>query len=475
MILRLKAFMFFLILIGLIASFYMPGINIRVRAEIYANTCSPYSIDWSGTSILVRRLMDDGFRVIIANNVGDFYKELIRGGLLLIVAPDKNISSTDLDLDLIRRLVFNNTISIAVFDENTTSNALLSMFGVVIDGRMILDPTLPQHQYPLTIIKVPDNGIKYVRLNWASYIHLINTSMYYEVFAETYGVLDLNNNGEIDDNERETLHTWVSGTILYSPNTKPAILVMSDSSPLINSEMSRNFTVSMAMYKYIEKLASNKDKRIIIPNFLYRKKSITRIVPFHSSILFLLLAGYTKNIENKLDAVYTSYPFLEPLTLIALILLLMVVFKSLTGIEKLGEYKITPTREYKIIIESLITTNILDKKVLKHKEKILITNYWKILCESYKYVKNIDLENIVSTGNFEILTSLGLIGKKNYKKLYWLYKIYLKSTGRRRLPIIINWKRTLFRYVHIVEEFLNIIGYTIFRREGFKDAKYILK
>jgi hypothetical protein len=51
----------------------------------------------------------------------------------------------------------------------------------------------------------------------------------------------------------------------------------------------------------------------------------------------------------------------------------------------------------------------------------------------------------------------------------------LKSTGRRRLPIIINWRRTLFRYARVVEEFLNIIGYTIFRREGFKDAKYILK
>jgi hypothetical protein len=473
--LRLKAFIFFLILIGLIASFYMPGINIRVRAEIYANTCSPYSIDWSGTSILVKRLINDGFKVIIVNNVADFYKETARGGLLLIIAPDKNISSMDLDLYFLRKLVFNNTINIAVFDENTTSNALLSMFGAVIDGRMILDPMLPQHQYPLTIIKVPGDDIRYVRLNWASYIHIANKSIYYEVFAETFGALDLNNNGEIDDNERETLHTWMSGAIIYPSNTKSAILIMSDSSPLINSEMGRNFTVSIAMYKYIEKLALNKGRRIIIPNFLYRKKSITKIVPFHSSILFLLIAGYTKNIEDRLDTVYTNYSFLEPLTMIALILLLMVIFKSLTGIERLSEYNITPTKEYRIIIESLITTNILDKKVLRHKEKILIANYWRILCESYKYVKNIDLENIISAGNYEALTNLGLIDRKSYRKLYWLYRIYLKSIDKRKLPIIISWRRTLFKYVHIVEEFLNIIGYTIFRREGFKDAKYILK
>ncbi|ABN69550.1 hypothetical protein Smar_0439 [Staphylothermus marinus F1] len=481
---RLKLFTVFLLIIGLLAAFYIPGIAIKVETALYVGTCSPLSFDWSGTSILVQRLRNEGYHVIIVNNNDELINELSKGGLLLIIGPDKSVSADNTDLDLIEKYFLDGKINIAVLDENTTSNNLLHRFNIHVNGTMILDTMLTQDpQYPFTIIKTLDNETKYVRLNWASFIvndTKINRPV--DIVSITYGILDLNSNGKIDDEEiayflktrgNTSFNGWITGIIIVYPSSK--LFVMSDSSPLINTELGRNLTVSQIVYNYVKKLSDEKGKRVIIPNYLYRRKSIQQTIPFHSSILFLLFANFLEQADQFIDAYISQYSILGPLILLLTILGLIGLMKSVSNLKKLAEFKHEKVREYKIIIETIITANLLDKKFLKNKEKILIKRYWELLRQAFIIVKNFDLEEVLASKSYNKLRVLGIVDQKKFKKLLWMYRIYLKINGKSHLPIVFNWRKTMIKYVLLVEDLLNLLGYTIFRKEGFRDAKYLIK
>ncbi|ADI31498.1 DUF4350 domain-containing protein [Staphylothermus hellenicus] len=481
---RLKLFIIFLLIIGLLAAFYIPGITIKVEASLYVGTCSPLSLDWSGTSILVQRLRNEGYNVVIVNKNSELINELNRGGLLLIIGPDKSLSANNTDLDLIEKYFLNGKINIAVLDENITSNNLLHRFHIHVNGTMILDMMLTQDpQYPLTIIKSLDNETKYVRLNWASFIvndTRINRPV--NIISITYGILDLNSNGKIDDEEiayfiktreKTGFNEWITGIIIVYPRSK--LFVMSDSSPLINTELGRNLTVSEIIYNYVKQLSDEKSKRVIIPNYLYRRKNIQQTIPFHSSILFLLFANFLEQADQFIDAIISQYSILGPIALLLTILGLIGLMKSVFDLKELVEFKHEKVREYKIIIETIITANLLDKKFLKNREKILIKRYWKLLRQAFIIVKNFDLEEVLASKSYDKLRLLGIVDRKKFKKLLWLYRVYLKINGKSRLPIVFNWRRTMIKYVLLVEDLLNLLGYTILKKEGFRDAKYLIK
>ena len=165
---RLYLFIFFLIIIAILSTFYMPASLLKVEASIYNNTASPYCIDWMGTNMFVEELKNNNITVDIVDEPSNLENSLKKGGLIVVIAPDKPIPINE--SLLIKKYLDNGTISIAVFDENITSNNLLEQLGIAIDGRLLLDPYTPNSPYyPITEINLSNfSGI--VRLNWASYI-----------------------------------------------------------------------------------------------------------------------------------------------------------------------------------------------------------------------------------------------------------------------------------------------------------------
>ncbi len=473
---RLYLFIFFLIIIAILSTFYMPASLLKVEASIYNNTASPYCIDWMGTNMFVEELKNNNVTVDIVDEPSDLENSLKRGGLIVIIAPDKPIPINE--SLLIKKYLDNGTISIAVFDENITSNNLLEQLGIRIDGRLLLDPYTPNSPYyPITEINLSNfSGI--VRLNWASYIRrTISSQQYYVIiFSKTLGVVDLNNNGRLDPDEISSSNTkkeYITGIIIKTRNS--TVVVFSDSYPLINSAFIHNYTLSKTMTQYLIELAREKNDRIIIPNYYYRSTSISVNIPFHFSILLLFFANTLHYFDNLIEKyIYSSnYLYLGFFTVV--ILTITLLLRSIIGIKSIAELRATSLIEQGIVIETLAAKNLRDKNVLKKREKQIITNTWRILKNTYIQLRNIDIEDCVSKKNYNLLIELGILGEQDIKHLEKLYKIYLKAIGKKKLPIIFNWRKTVFKYIMTTEYFLNKIGCSIIRKKGYKDAAYLVK
>ncbi len=476
---RLYLFIFFLVIIAILSTFYMPASLLKVEASIYNNTASPYCIDWMGTNIFVEKLRNNNITVDIVEKPNDLENSLKKGGLVVIIAPDKPIPLNE--SLAIKEFFENGTVDIAVFDENTTSNNLLDQFGVVIDGRLVLDPYTPNSPYyPITQINLSNfSGI--VRLNWASYIERTTTSRQYNflVFSKTLGIIDFNNNGRLDPSEVSVVSIptvkkeYITGIIIRARNS--TMLVFSDSYPLINSAFLHNYTLSRIMTQYLIELAKEKNARVIIPNYHYRATSISVSIPFHFSMLLLLFADMLHYLDDIIGKyVYsTNYLYLGFFTIVVLAITLLL--RTILGIKNIAELRTTSLIEQGILIETLAAKNLREKGVLKKREKQIIINTWMILKNTYLQLRNIDIEDCVSRKNYKLLIELRIIREQDIKHLEKLYKIYLKAIGKKKLPIIFNWRKTVFKYIMTTEYFLNKIGCSIIRKKGYKDAAYLIK
>ncbi|MCD6301107.1 MAG: DUF4350 domain-containing protein [Staphylothermus sp.] len=473
---RLFLFLFFLIIIAVLSTFYVPASLLRIEASIYNNTASPYCIDWMGTSIFVNILKNNNITVDIVDNPSDLEDSLKIGGLVIVIAPDRLIS--DNDSILIKKYFDNGTISIAVFDENITSNNLLKLLGVKIDGRLLLDPYTPDSPYyPISEINL--TGFRaFVRLNWASYIQRMTAPNLYDVivFSKTMGVVDRNNNGVLDPDEisdSNAIKTYTTGVIMETRNS--TIMIFSDSYPLINSAFIHNYTLTNTIMYYLIEIAREKNGRVIFPNYYYRTTSIEATVPFHFSTLLLLFANLLHYLDNFLNnIIYSSnYIYIGFLTL--MVLAITFLLRNILGITSVAEYKSTSLIEQGILVETLATKNLRNKNVLEKREKTIILNTWRILKNAYTLLRNIDIEECISRKNYKLLIELRILDEHDFKQLEKLYKIYLKAAGKKRLPIIFNWRKTVFKYIAVTEYFLNKIGCSLIRKKGYKDAAYLVK
>ncbi len=465
---RLGVLLFFLIIIGLLASFYSPALMAKVKTYIYKDTASPYNIEWSGTSILVKYLRKNGFEVIITENDTSLHRELSKGGLLLIIAPDTMFKNNT--LSLINKLIGNGTINLAVFDENTTSNNLIEKYGVEIMGKAVLDPFNPyKPYYPRDLIYSRSNETIIYRLNWGSPLNITRATYSMAIFSITYGVLDVNDNGKLDD---LTFGAYVTGVIIDTGSSQ--ILVFGDSYPLTNDAFIRNVSATRVLLDYISWLAKMKGNRIIIPNQLYQAKPLTIQTPFHVSILFLVLAHYLEKADQFIDKLFSTFQYIELATVLASFLAFLALLKYLFGLKSIIEYKVGPIKRYQFLIGSTITRSVTDKNVVGGKEKTLITKYWEILSNTYKSLKNIDLDKIIGEKNYELLVKYGF-DKKDLKNITWLYRIRVKAEKKTFLPIIISWRHVLFKYVSLTENYLNKLGYTMMNKRGYRDVTSIIK
>ena len=146
------------------------------------------------------------------------------------------------------------------------------------------------------------------------------------VFSITYGVLDVNDNGKLDD---LTFGAYITGVIIDTGSSQ--ILVFGDSYPLTNDAFIRNVSATRVLLDYISWLARMKGNRIIIPNQLYQAKPLTIQTPFHVSILFLVLAHYLEKADQFIDKLFSTFQYIELATVLASFLAFLALLKYSNG------------------------------------------------------------------------------------------------------------------------------------------------
>ncbi|MET1160868.1 MAG: DUF4350 domain-containing protein [Thermoprotei archaeon] len=463
---NLRTFAILLLVIGLIASFYSPLLLYRITVRAYDDTSSPYCMNWMGTSLLVKILEDKGFRVIIADSPREFIEEVMRGGLILLIAPNKGFTN---ETAIIVELLERGIVNLAVFDENTTLNSLLEHLGVRIIGKAVLDPFNPTTPYyPLASIKAINGTSYFYRLNWGSVLNYTIIKNYnYTVISVAFGVLDINDNGLLDD---IAIGTYNIGLLITSGHSE--VLVLGDSFPLLNTAIIKNLTITKIMLDYIGLLAKN--NRIIIPNYLYTPKSISQIVPFHVVVLYALAVEYLKKIDGFINTHVLQNPYLSLALLASVVIVLAGIMRYILGLTSFAEYSFSKQYEYRLLVKSLITENLLDKRILKGREKELVKTFWNILVVFYRRVLGLDLNEILSSRREELLIRLGYTAKE-LKRMRWAYSMYLKASENTLLPIVLSWRRALLKFIENIELFLNKHGYTLMSRSGFRDVYRVLK
>lgn len=476
---RLRLFLVILLIIGFLATFYTPGIAIKVSTALYARSASPLNFNWTGTSFLVSVLEDDGYDVVIINTTEMLSTEVEKGGVVLLIAPD-HVIDDKYGRDIIVNGLANGNISLAVFDENTTSNPVLSPFGVVVDGRALFDANPNAPQYPLATVNGPEDNTIVVRLNWASVIRFTNRSGFHvriTSFAWGLGVLDYNDNGRLDELELQEYNRYIVG-VMIDLNNGSRIMVFTDSFPVLNVALTRNYTLSGPMIEYIERLADEKNKRVIIPNFVYRKNVFSITVPFHVSILYIFFASYMNSLDKIIDSYISTNIMLRSILTLLLIVGIGLILRSLLRITNYKEYEATPVDEVVFFAETPITESLLKGRSPPGTEKQYIQAYWRILSSAYEKILGIKLNDVLDKPDeiAKLASTIGMDSEELMRRLKWLSRIYLKASGKKvLLPIVISWKRTLKKYVEQTDLLLNRIGYTLTRRAEYRDVLYLLK
>ncbi|MEM0380265.1 MAG: hypothetical protein QXP71_02930 [Desulfurococcaceae archaeon] len=469
---RFKIFLLLLTIIAIVATFYVPPAILNILVRSYKDTASPYNIGWNGTASLLF-ILDayPGIDIIIVNNDDELIRELEKNGLLLLVSPDYSFNE---DIcDRIEKLYRSGFINIAVFDENITLNNLLSRFGLRIVGKAVLETVVKSEPYyPYATIIDLNNTIHVFRLNIGSPVQYSVSIENIKILSTSYGLLDENNNGRQDDN---VIGNFTIGVLLNED--KGYILVFGDSYPLTNSGLSLNLTVSRVLIEYIVHLAYLKNNRIIIPNYLYRQTTIGfRDAVVHPSLFFIALANGLRNFDIYLTSVLSKFPLTILLFLITIISIIFFnrLFRYIMGIGEIQEYRLTRVKRYHYVVGSIITRDLWSKEIIGGLEKELVLKYWSTLVATYKTIKNIDLNDVLVLKNNDLLIRIGF-NKEQIKKLYWMKRIVDKITDRKRFPIIINWKSVVKDFIIYLEDFLNILGYTIMNKSGFRNVSSIIK
>lgn len=458
--------MFLLTLIGLVASFYSPPVIFRLKTKVYMNTYSPYCMNWTGTYLLRNLLENKSIKVQVVENASDLKKTVNEGGLILIIAPDKQLD--DETVEYIYNGFINGTINVAVFDENTTSNKLLEKFNISIDGRAVFHLFDPKYQYPEATLYSLNGSSYIVRLNWASIINRENGTLNGTVkaFAIVSGILDSNDNGKLDQNDT-FVYSRETGIIVDQGYSK--LIVFSDSFPLTNLAIGRKYLVSTVLVDYIIELAKEKGSRVIIPNYIYKAKYVTQGMRYHVGFLFLNIANYITFLDQNLTLLIMQNKFILLLLAIALTIVLIPLIRYLLKMPSIENYKVSNIISKKYIIKSFIARDLLDKSFLVGRRKIIINNLWSLVTDTYKKLRGLDLEYLVSGEKYDLLGKYGF-SNEEIKELKWMYALYLKVNKKTILPLILNWRKSIFKYIYLVEKYLNKPGYTLVGKRGFKNV-----
>ncbi len=518
---RFKLFMLILILIGIIACFFVPVVSINITAELYSGTASPYNLDWMGTTAFKDILVEKGYKVFIVDDWSKVSRLVENDSLLVFIAPDKPIPLS-ISKEVFK-LVVDKRVNLLIADENDTSNNLLNMFGLRVTGHAILvggkteTGEMVSSPFPRTVMYPGTGDTKYIlenysivkynyikfllkryypvktigkryvfRLNWASNIEFTkplvtdNTSsinmsinISYYIVGYTRGFLDYNDSGLLEVDELNSFGEKITG-LWVVVNNSSKIVVYSDSFIFTNQALESNNTVYKEYVLDLIESLNIGSKKVIIFNGFYNllKQRIT--VPYHPSIVLYFLATFLKTANDVITGLVNKHVFSAFIFSIALISILTIMLAYMTSSRKYREVSVGIVDETRVISETVIKKSVIEGKGVDARKTI--QGIWKILNYSAKKMLGYNVRDALINRELMIDFSktIGVEEEKLSKTLGWLYSVYLKSIGKKRLPIILSWNRALRKYINYSEYILEHMGYTITREAGYRGVESIL-
>ncbi len=527
---RFKAFLIILLIIGIIASLYLPARVYEMTIKIYSGTASPYNIDYIGTSRFYGFLKQNNYTVTVANEWNNLVNSADSNTTIFIIAPDKPLSMEE--SYQLYDLAVKKKVDIVIADENITSNNFLRLLGINITGHAILYGIQGyESPYPPAIYFDIDNNLLFkesrldnkliftypldygkptyvLRLNWASNIKIIlsKTSAHldlsiinnYKVFFLGAGYVDYNDNSKIDEVfnvAHATILSYESNDLLVNdeyivygssmPYVIVGLIVDTIGGDIIILSDSFIFTNQALLLKDINDTCINIIKnilshtnsgKIIIDNTHYYS-SITKIgIPFHPAMIIYFLAEGLHRFDAILTDLVLNNQLIAFIISTGIILIMAIILQYALGFKALKSISPTSIDEVAFLAETRIRRGLLrkEKGIIKPRETII--DLWQLL--NYVFYKAIgsSLEEIYRDHELLEKTSRILdIEVEEFRSLLkWLYGIYLKAVGRRKLPIILSWGRTLSKYINRVEHILELMGYSITRRAGYRGIEEIL-
>lgn len=507
---RIKLFLFFLLIIGVVAALTLPAKVMHFTVKLYMETASPYSIDYMGTSMFYNYLVKKNYSVVIADSWDKLIDEASKDdSIIVIIAPDKPITMEEA-IELYALLLTRN-ISIIIADENITSNSFLGLFGLRIDGRLVFQLVFTEKYfnitpYPSTVVYfgeeccitnaegkcslcaicATDHGKGvYMKLNYASIIYVNRTCV--EPFNKItiYGVID-NSFIDVNDNDRPDEFTSILGAAVFkhvfmvelSSDDGRKMMVIADSFPFTNQALTMPH-VNKTYYEFIDLLLSEVGggrKRVVIDNSHYNYRPENIGIPFHPAMLLLLIGMWLNSIDKFITEFIIGNKMLTFITSLGIIMTTVIVIKSMFGIKEEAYLELKGVDEIRVLAETPLRKSFIEKKGKIPNPREVAINLWKILNLATKRFYGEDLENIIANreelGSFA--RTLGISEKELGGKLRWMYKVYLKASGKRKLPVILSWKRTLGRFIGYSEQILEKMGYTLMRKAGYRGIETIL-
>lgn len=502
---RIKLFLFILLIIGIVAALSMPAKVIELTVKLYQGTASPYSIDYMGTSLFYNYLLKKNYSVVVADTWETLIGEASKGNsVIFIIAPDKPLTQEEAMQLYI--LLLTHNVSVVVADENITSNKFLELIGVKIDGRLLFQlgysrgvveaTPYPDAQIAFGALQCSDGAcglcrvvlperIINIRLNYASAL-LINKSCVPPFNKITiYGVvdnsfIDYNDNGEPDELGTVVLVLYKSYFMAeLSSDTGQKVVVLSDSFPFTNQALTTP-RLNKTYYEFINILLSNiapsNNTKIIIDNSHYNYKPQNIGIPFHPAMLLLLLGFWLKTIDSVITGFITGSKMITFLASLGIAVAIVMVLKWVLGLREEAYLELRGVDEISVLAETPVRKSILEKKARAAKPREAIVNLWRIMDLASRRLFGEPMEAI-ATSKEKILAFARVLEVDErvlMKKINWMYRVYLKAQGRRRLPIILSWRRSLGKFIDYSEQILEKMGYTLTRKAGYRGIETIL-
>ena len=527
---RFKAFLIILLIIGIIASLYLPARVYEMAIKIYSGTASPYNIDYMGTSRFYGFLKQNNYTVTVASEWSNIVNKADSNTTIFIIAPDKPLSMEQ--SYQLYDLVIKNKVDIVIADENITSNNFLRLLGISITGHAILYGLHGyESPYPPALYFDIDNNLLFketrlnnnliftypldyrnptlvLRLNWASNIKTISSKTdtlidlniinSYTVFLLGVGYVDYNDNSKIDEVfnvayatilSYESNDLLVNDEYIFYGSSMPYVIVglivdtiggdiiiLSDSFIFTNQALLLK-DMNNTYINIIKNILSHVNNgRIIIDNTHYYS-SITKIgIPFHPAMIMYFLAEGLHRFDTVLTYLVLNNQLIAFIISTGIILIMVIILQYALGFKALKSISPTSIDEVAFLAETRIRRSLLRKEKGIIKPKETIADLWKLLNYVFYKVIGSSIEEIYSDHELLEKTSriLGIENEELRSLLRWLYGIYLKAVGRRKLPIVLSWGRTLSKYINRVEHILELMGYSITRRAGYRGIEEIL-
>lgn len=456
---KIRLFITLLLLVGLMASLYVPTSVIKLTADLYEGTASPHNSDYLGTSTLVNLLKSLGYSVEIAETQEDFINHLKDKCLAIIIAPDNE--ATPKLIDVLLKSYIDGEANILIADENITSNKILkALANIEIDGRavfsyqtnsegkrtpfpeVIMSPYLRSSNYSMVTyvfeqpssnsvrtyrtlkLMVPSSNSSKIllRLNWASFIKpcsnetIMNWVKGYFLLGVTTGLIDLNNDGKLETNELsvqpETLiSVTTSGTVKGKILLKNQIPLLIEGLAIPSKAGSVLFVFSDSFpftnqalapknspYKvYLKELLSSTllSKKAVICDCLYRINPKALKIPYHPAILMYFATSMLHLFDSKVTQAINESPLISITTATVLVLLTALLISKALGGGAYINIEPSGVEEISIITETEVKRSLLKGGPIKN-PKEAIKSTWEILNYVFQKVLGHTAEEILN-------------------------------------------------------------------------------